>query len=72
MANQALNYLATGIAPQRMGNAHPNIVPYQAFETKDGHIILAIGNDAQFSRFVLLPASLKLQKMTDSAPMKAG
>ena len=51
MANQALNYLATGIAPQRMGNAHPNIVPYQAFETKNGHIILAIGNDAQFSRF---------------------
>ena len=51
MANQALNYLATGIPPQRMGNAHPNIVPYQAFETADGHIILAIGNDGQFARF---------------------
>ncbi len=54
MANQALNYLATGTAPSRMGNAHPNIVPYQAFSTKDGYIILAVGNDQQFSRFCAL------------------
>lgn len=50
MANQAMNYLATGIDPQRMGNAHPNIAPYQVFEVADGHIILAVGNDGQFAR----------------------
>jgi crotonobetainyl-CoA:carnitine CoA-transferase CaiB-like acyl-CoA transferase len=51
LANQALNYLVSDEPPQRMGNAHPNIVPYQAFETADGHIILAVGNDSQFQRF---------------------
>ncbi len=51
LANQAMNYLATGQSPVRLGNAHPNIVPYQAFATADGYIILAVGNDAQFSRF---------------------
>jgi crotonobetainyl-CoA:carnitine CoA-transferase CaiB-like acyl-CoA transferase len=51
LANQAMNYLATGNSPGRLGNAHPNIVPYQAFQTADGYIILAIGNDAQFERF---------------------
>ena len=51
LANQAMNYLATGNSPRRLGNAHPNIVPYQAFQTADGHIILAVGNDAQFERF---------------------
>ncbi len=51
LANQAMNYLASGRAPQRMGNAHPNIVPYDALPTADGHMILAIGNDGQFARF---------------------
>ena len=51
LANQAMNYLASGNNPQRLGNAHPNIVPYQAFQTADGYLILAIGNDAQFARF---------------------
>ncbi|MCP4335315.1 MAG: CoA transferase [Gammaproteobacteria bacterium] len=51
LANQAMNYLATGNNPRRLGNAHPNIVPYQAFQTADGYIILAVGNDAQFERF---------------------
>ncbi|MCP4387874.1 MAG: CoA transferase [Gammaproteobacteria bacterium] len=51
LANQAMNYLASGVNPQRLGNAHPNIVPYQAFQTSDGYIILAVGNDAQFERF---------------------
>jgi crotonobetainyl-CoA:carnitine CoA-transferase CaiB-like acyl-CoA transferase len=51
LANQAMNYLASGNNPQRLGNAHPNIVPYQAFQTSDGYIILAIGNDSQFARF---------------------
>ncbi|MGQ0457710.1 MAG: CaiB/BaiF CoA transferase family protein [Hyphomicrobium sp.] len=51
LANQAMNYLTTGEAPMRRGNAHPNIVPYEAFATADGHIILAVGNDAQFTAF---------------------
>ena len=50
-ANQAMNYLASGKAPRRMGNAHPNIVPYQVFDCADGHIIIAVGNDGQFRRF---------------------
>jgi crotonobetainyl-CoA:carnitine CoA-transferase CaiB-like acyl-CoA transferase len=54
LANQAMNFLASGQSPQRRGNSHPNIVPYQAFQTADGHIILAIGNDAQFERFCRL------------------
>ncbi|MCK0196742.1 CoA transferase [Ancylobacter sp. 6x-1] len=54
LANQALNYLVGGTAPRRLGNAHPNIVPYQAFETADGHLILAVGNDGQFARFCRL------------------
>ncbi|MBI3443786.1 MAG: CoA transferase [Magnetospirillum sp.] len=51
LANQATNYLVGGQVPKRLGNAHPNIVPYQAFPTQDGHIILAVGNDGQFRRF---------------------
>jgi crotonobetainyl-CoA:carnitine CoA-transferase CaiB-like acyl-CoA transferase len=51
LANQALNYLVSGTSPGRLGNAHPNIVPYQTFAAKDGHLILAVGNDAQFARF---------------------
>ena len=54
MANQSLNYLATGIAPQRMGNAHPNLVPYAVFETSDGYLIIAVGNDGQFGRLCKL------------------
>jgi crotonobetainyl-CoA:carnitine CoA-transferase CaiB-like acyl-CoA transferase len=50
LANQAMNYLVTGAAPQRLGNAHPNIVPYQAFAASDGHIIIAVGNENQFAR----------------------
>lgn len=51
LANQSLNYLTTGQAPRRMGNAHPNIVPYQDFPTADGDFILTVGNDAQFRKF---------------------
>ena len=50
LANQAMNYLVTGVAPQRLGNAHPNIVPYQVFAASDGHIIVAVGNENQFAR----------------------
>ena len=51
LANQAGNHLISGKVPGRMGNAHPNIVPYQDFPTADGDMILAIGNDGQFARF---------------------
>ena len=51
LANQAMNYLVSGQVPQRMGNAHPNIVPYQVFASSDGHVILAVGNQNQFVRF---------------------
>lgn len=51
LANQGMNYLATGEVPGRLGNAHPNIVPYQTFKTRDGDIILACGNDNLFSKF---------------------
>ncbi|MBL4713117.1 MAG: CoA transferase [Alcanivorax sp.] len=51
LANQAMNFLTSGTAPGRMGNAHPNIVPYQTFPAADGDIILTIGNDGQFARF---------------------
>ena len=51
LANQGMNYLYGQQVPQRMGNAHPNTVPYQDFATQDGHMILAIGNDGQFARF---------------------
>ncbi|MCP1676922.1 crotonobetainyl-CoA:carnitine CoA-transferase CaiB-like acyl-CoA transferase [Natronocella acetinitrilica] len=51
LANQNMNYLTTGKAPGRMGNAHPNIVPYQDFPAADGDLILTIGNDDQFARF---------------------
>ena len=65
MANQALNYLATGVAPGLMGNEHPNLAPYAVCDCADGWIILATGNDAQFRR---LCAILDLQDMaTDPA-----
>ncbi|MBT3142568.1 CoA transferase [Phaeobacter gallaeciensis] len=48
LANQGMNFLASGECPKRLGNAHPNIVPYQVFPVKDGHIIIACGNDRQY------------------------
>ena len=51
LGNQALNYLTTGVPPKRLGNAHPNIVPYQDFPTADGDFILTVGNDGQFRKF---------------------
>jgi crotonobetainyl-CoA:carnitine CoA-transferase CaiB-like acyl-CoA transferase len=50
LANQAMNFLASGVSPRRMGNAHPNIAPYQTFAVADGHLIIACGNDSQFGR----------------------
>ena len=51
LANQNMNYLATGTSPHRQGNAHPNLMPYQVMPTSDGHIIIAVGNDGQYRRF---------------------
>ena len=50
LANQAMNYLVGGTAPVSLGNSHPNIVPYQDFATRDGHMVIAVGNDEQFAR----------------------
>lgn len=63
MANQAMNYLATGTAPQRLGNAHPNLVPYAVFDCADGWLILATGNDAQYRR---LCAILGVPELADA------
>lgn len=68
MANQAMNYLATGAAPGRLGNAHPNLVPYQVFDCADGHIIIATGNDGQFRR---LCALLGLPALADAAEYRS-
>jgi len=51
LANMNMNYLTSGEAPGRAGNAHPNIVPYQVFATSDGHVVVAVGNDSQFVKF---------------------
>jgi crotonobetainyl-CoA:carnitine CoA-transferase CaiB-like acyl-CoA transferase len=70
LANQASNYLIGGTVPQRLGNAHPNIVPYQAFATTDGHIILAVGNEGQFKRLCQVlkkPKWLKDARYTSNA-----
>ncbi len=62
LANLGANYLVTGVAPQRAGNAHQNIVPYQVFEAADGHLILAVGNDGQFVRFCELAGRPELAR----------
>jgi crotonobetainyl-CoA:carnitine CoA-transferase CaiB-like acyl-CoA transferase len=62
LANQALNYLVTGKPPRRQGTAHPNIVPYQAFATKDSWLMLAVGNDRQFAAFCAAAGSQSLAR----------
>lgn len=62
-ANQALNYLTTGKAPERMGNAHVNLTPYQVFDCADGHIIIATGNDRQYQRLCRI---LDLEEMAEA------
>lgn len=62
LANQNLNYLVSGKAPTRMGNAHPNIAPYEVLPVKDGHFILAVGNDGQFRKFC---ATIGLEHLAD-------
>jgi crotonobetainyl-CoA:carnitine CoA-transferase CaiB-like acyl-CoA transferase len=60
LANQGMNYLLSGRAPKRQGTAHPNIVPYQAFPTADGFLMLAVGNDRQFAAFAGLAGGPQL------------
>ncbi|HMM85522.1 CaiB/BaiF CoA-transferase family protein, partial [Azohydromonas sp.] len=60
LANQASGYLCSGRVPQRQGNAHPSIVPYQVFESADGHLVLAVGNDGQFARFCAVAGRAEL------------
>ena len=62
LANQGLNYLVSGVAPGRLGNAHPNIVPYQVFSTRDGFIVIAVGNDSQFVTFCAVLGLAELAK----------
>ncbi len=62
LANQAMNYLASGVAPKRIGNAHPNIVPYQVFPAADGHIIIATGNNSQYGKLVTVLGEPELAK----------
>ncbi|MCC6781141.1 MAG: CoA transferase [Hyphomicrobiales bacterium] len=65
LANQALNFLVSGQVPKRIGNAHPNIVPYQVFPVSDGHIIIATGNDNQFAKLCAVLAEPKLPENPD-------
>jgi crotonobetainyl-CoA:carnitine CoA-transferase CaiB-like acyl-CoA transferase len=67
MANQAMNYLATGTAPGRLGNFHPNLAPYQVVPCSDGHIIIAVGNDGQFQRLCALLGRADLASAPDFA-----
>src|SRR6188508_224972 len=62
LANQAMNYLASGVAPKRIGNTHPNIVPYQVFPVADGHIIIATGNDSQYAKLCTVLGEAELAK----------
>lgn len=67
LANQAMNYLATGATPKRMSNAHPNLCPYSAYPTADGHIVIAVGNDRQFRA---LCAALSLEDLNTDPDLK--
>jgi crotonobetainyl-CoA:carnitine CoA-transferase CaiB-like acyl-CoA transferase len=70
LANQAMNYLASGVAPHRMGNAHPNIVPYQEFAVSDGNVIVAVGNDSQFRQFAGVIGAPRWPTIPFSPPTK--
>jgi crotonobetainyl-CoA:carnitine CoA-transferase CaiB-like acyl-CoA transferase len=74
LANQGMNYLVSGTAPTRMGNAHPNIAPYQTFPVTDGHIIVAVGNDGQFQALcrVLGAADVAADPYYATNPLRVG
>ena len=67
LANQAQNVLASGVDPARMGSAHPNLVPYRAFEAKDGWFVVAIGSDAQWSKFCSISGIAPLEEWSSNA-----
>ena len=70
LVNQASNYLTSGAVPQRLGNAHPNVVPYQTFAARDGHLIVACGNDSQFKalcKAIGLPSLAHDERFTTNA-----
>jgi len=67
LVNEGTNYLMSGEVPKRRGNQHPNIVPYQVFATKDGHVIVAVGNDSQFQRFCRILGAPELAQNPDYA-----
>lgn len=69
LANQAMNYLVSGSSPKRLGNAHPNIAPYEAFPTADSWIILAVGNDDQFRKFCAV-VGLPLEERFVTNPLR--
>lgn len=71
LANQNLNYLVSGVSPVQMGNAHPNIAPYEVLPVKDGHFILAVGNDSQFAKFCGVVCLNDLPKNPDFATNSA-
>jgi crotonobetainyl-CoA:carnitine CoA-transferase CaiB-like acyl-CoA transferase len=65
LANQALNHLVSGAVPKRLGNAHPNIVPYQVFPVADGHVVIAVGNDGQFAKLCRILGEPELAENPD-------
>ncbi len=67
LINEGTNYLQSGEVPQRRGNGHPNIVPYQVFAAMDGHVIVAVGNDSQFGRFCDILGAPELAQNPDFA-----
>src|SRR5262249_62175889 len=71
LANQALNFLVSGIVPKRQGNTHPNIVPYQVFPVADGHIIIATGNDSQYQKLCAVLASRRSPNRPNTATILA-
>jgi crotonobetainyl-CoA:carnitine CoA-transferase CaiB-like acyl-CoA transferase len=71
LANQALNYLVSGAVPKRIGNTHPNIVPYQVFPVADGHVIIATGNDSQYQKLCAVLGEPKLAEQPEYIDNKA-
>ena len=71
LANQALNYLVSGEVPKRIGNTHPNIVPYQVFPVADGHIIIATGNDSQYQKLCAVLGEPALAEQAEYRDNKA-
>ena len=67
LANQASNFLATGEVPKRLGNQHPNIVPYQVMPAADGYFTLAVGNDPTFERFISVAKEAVVEKGMEKA-----